>query len=98
MSFLAKSPRLPSTTTSEAQQASSYKEADPIPLGYGRDVFGSHWLCQPYNARQANGGQNQPPWEMRSIAAAYRTGPIDFIGKVYFDGKVITAINHTFDP
>ncbi len=96
MSFLAKTPKLPPTAPAELQQASSYKEADPVPLGYGRDVFGSHWLCQPYNWRTAYGGQSRPEWQYCSIAAGYRTGPIDYIGKVFLDGKEIANFDYTF--
>lgn len=96
MSFSAKSPRLPQTSSSEAQQASSYKEADAVPLGWGRDVFGSHWLCQPYHWRTASGG-NGSDYQFCSIAAAYRIGRVDFVGKVFQEGKEITNLDYNFE-
>lgn len=98
MSFLAKQPALPQSTPAESQQQSTYREADPIGLGYGREVWGSHWISRDFNWRTAYGGQNRSEWQYASIAAAYRVGPIDFLGKVYRDGKVIADFDYTFAP
>lgn len=98
MSFMSKSPSLTQTAPDAAQQASSYKEADPVPAGWGNDVYGSHWLCKDYNWREAYGGEGKPRWQYCSIAAAYCAGPVARVGRVFADGKVITAINYTFDP
>jgi hypothetical protein len=95
MSFLVKTPALPQTPA-EAQRASSYKEADPIPLGWGDDAYGSHWLCQPFNWREATAGSNQPNYQYCSIISGYMIGPIDRIGKVFRDGKEIANLNYVF--
>ena len=85
MSFLVKQPSLPQAQAGSQQQESTYREADPIGLGYGREVWGSHWISKDYNWRTAYGGQNKAEWQYASIAAAYRAGPIDFVGKVFRD-------------
>ncbi|MBI5692591.1 MAG: hypothetical protein HZC55_21120 [Verrucomicrobia bacterium] len=96
MSFLAKSPQLPASTAQDAAQFSTYREADPVPIGFGRDFFASRWLCEPYDWRTAPGGQRGQEWQYCSIAAMYRDGPIDFVGKVKRDGKVIANLDYTF--
>ena len=96
MSFLAKAPQIPASTAQDALQFSTYREADPVPMGYGRDFFASRWLCEPYNWRTAYGGQGKPEWQYCSIAAQYRDGPIDFVGKIKRDGKVIANLDYTF--
>lgn len=96
MSFLAKTPQL--TTAQDLSNTSSYKEAEPVPIGYGTDFFASHWLCDAYNWRTAVAGSNKPDWQYCSIAAGYRDGPVDFVGRVKRDGKVIAHLNYTFGP
>lgn len=96
MSFAAKSPQLPSSTLQDSAQFSTYREADPVPIGYGRDFFASRWLCEPYDWRTAYGGQGKAEWQYCSIGAEYRDGPINFVGKVKRDGKVIANLDYTF--
>lgn len=96
MSFLTKNPKLSESAAQGPSQVSSYKEAEPVPLGFGRDFYPSHWLCDPHSPRTAYGGQNRPEWEYRSIAAEYCEGPIDFVGKVRFNGEEYTNLDYTF--
>lgn len=96
MSFLNKNPQMPASTAQGASQVSSYREAEPVPLGFGRDWFPSHWLCAPHSPRTAYGGEQRPEWQYRSIAAGYCEGPIDFVGKVRINGEEYTNLDYTF--
>ncbi|HEY1107445.1 MAG TPA: hypothetical protein VGE76_02395, partial [Opitutaceae bacterium] len=96
MSFLAKNPQMPASTAQNTSQVSTYREADPVPLGFGRDFFPSRWLCEPHSPEKAYGGQNQPEWQYRSIAAMYCAGPIDFVGIVRINGETFTNLAYDF--
>jgi|GEM_PF-3368248 hypothetical protein len=96
MSFLSKSPKLPATATATTPQQSSYKEAEPVGIGFGREMLGSHWLSDAFNWVESYGGANQANWQFASIAFALCAGPIDFIGKVMGNGTMITDLNYTF--
>ena len=98
MSFLAKQPQLPQATAQDGPAFSTYKEGDAVPIGFGRDFFVSHWLSNKYDEHTAFGGQGKPEWQYCSIAAEYRSGPIDFVGKVKMNGKVITNFAYDFGP
>lgn len=97
MSFLVKQPALPQSQVGDTQQLSTYREAEPIGMGYGRDVWGSHWLSDAYNRRTAYGGQGRAEWQYCSIAAAYRIGPIDYVGRVYMNGEEVANFDYTFE-
>ena len=96
MSFLVKQPALPQSAANDLAPVSTYQEGNPVPMGWGREVYGSQWLCQPYNRRTASAGSNKPEWQYCSIAAAYCLGPIDFVGKVFQDNKEIANWDYTF--
>lgn len=98
MSFLVKQPSLPQAQAGSQQQESTYREADPIGLGYGCEVWGSHWISKDFNWKTAKAKNNQPDYQYASIAAAYRAGPIDFVGKVFQDGKAIVDFAYVFAP
>jgi len=42
--------------------------------------------------------RTSPYWQYCSIAAAYRAGPIDYIGKIFRDGQLIANLDYTFEP
>lgn len=96
MAFLIKQPQLPQSAANDLAPVSTYQEGNPIPLFFGRDVFGAQWLTQPYNWRTAYGGQNQPDWQYCSILAGYAIGPINFVGKFFRDGKEIANWDYNF--
>ena len=96
MSFAAKpDTNVPSATT-DPKHSSSYKEGEPVGLGWGRDVWPSNWISDRYDEHTAYGGQNKPEWQYASIAARYCKGPVDFVGKVYQDGKEIANWDYQF--
>ena len=96
MSFLVKTPQLPTSTAQETAQFSTYRESDPVPFGYGRDRFPSRWLCQPYNWTKREVAANQPQMEICSIAAQYRDGPVDFVGRIWANGREVENLDYTF--
>ena len=97
MSFLVKAPTLPqSAAGADAKHSSGYKAADVVPVGWGRDVFPSKWISNKYDVHTQRNGETKPEWQYCSMAAAYRDGPIDFVGKVFSDGKLIANLDYTF--
>lgn len=97
MSFLAKQPQLPqSTAAADPKYNSGYKAAEIIPLGWGRDLFPSKWISNKYDEHTQRAGSQKPDWQYCSIAAAYRKGPIDYVGKVYRDGAELANWDYTF--
>lgn len=97
MSFLRPSPNLPQAAgTVDAKHNSGYKAADVVALGWGRDLFPSKWVSDKYDKHTQRAGDNRPEWQYCSIAAVYRKGPIDYVGKVFRDGAEITNFNYTF--
>ncbi len=95
MSFLVKQPALPQTDSAEQQLGSGYREADTVGMGFGRDPWPSHWICDAYNRHTAPHGQ-QPEWQYASIAAVYRTGVLKRVGRVYMNGKEIDNLDYSF--
>ncbi|MES2692795.1 MAG: hypothetical protein V4773_04925 [Verrucomicrobiota bacterium] len=95
MSFLAKTPQMPQSTATDSSPVSTYREAESVPTGYGRDRFVSHWLSHPYNkTTRPTENQTQSEMSVCSIAAGYREGPIDFVGKIWRDGKLVVNLDH----
>ena len=94
MSFLAKTPKLPDNAFTAQQQQSTYQNAEVVPIGYGDDMFPSHWLSDAYDRKTAPAqGSN---WQYASIVALYRKGPIDWVGQVKVNGVVIADFDYTF--
>ena len=96
MSFLAKTPQVPQSAMQEGSQVSTYREAETVPHGYGGDRYVSHWLSDKYDKKTRPTEKNKPDMEMCSIAAGYRSGPIDYVGKVWRDGKLVAELDFAF--
>jgi len=97
MSFLIKSPKL-SSAGAGAMPATSYREAEPMPLGYGRGKPQTHWLSDAFNWREAAAGKNEPAHQYASIAFSLGAGPIDGVGIMKQDGKLGWDFGYTFAP
>ena len=97
MSFLVKQPNAPAAAIAgSVKHSSTFKEGDPVALGWGREVFASYWISAQYDEHTAYGGQNKPEWQYASIAARYCKGPVDFVGKVYSNGQQVANWDYTF--
>ncbi len=99
MSFMTKQPKLPNTSTTAQERASSYREADPVPIGYGCQPYGSHWLSQQYAWVSVPAGQ-QGKWQYYSIAAGYRISSDTqiYIREAILDENEIYILDYTFAP
>lgn len=90
MSFLAKTPKIPNAgNEASAQRQSNFTAAEPLPLLFGTHRLGVRWFEQPFNWVTR-------PWESRktdfyfvSLAGAICVGPVDFVGAVWMNGKLI---------
>jgi hypothetical protein len=98
MSFLVKSPKLAGIGANQQAQASSYREAEPIPVGFGQNLFGAHWLCDAFNWREAPAGSNKPNYQYCSIAFGLRAGVLRRVGLLKQDGKPIWNFDYEFAP
>ncbi len=97
MSFASKSPSLPQGAVgNDPKFNASIKEARPVPMGWGRHPYAPNWISAKYDEHTQRAGENKPEWQYCSIAAKYCHGPIDFVGKVWGDGKIIVNLDYTF--
>ncbi len=98
MSFSGESDTTVPNAAPDVKHASSYKEGEPVGFGWGRSVYSSQWISKQYEEHTAYGGAQKPEWQYASIAARYCKGPIDFVGKVWSDGREIANWDYTFGP
>lgn len=99
MSFMVKQPSLAQAGNgADPKYDGGVKAAKVVPMGWGRAVFSPQWISKQYDVHSQSAGTSKPEWQYCSIAGKYRDGPIDFVGKVFQDGKEVANFDYTFAP